>query len=201
MFDLIVGFISESAYFGVFALMALENILPPIPSELIMPMAGFSAAQGSLNLAGVLAAGTAGSVIGTLPWYYAGRMYGMARLKNLAAEHGRWLTLGPGEIEKAMTAFQRHGRKAVFFGRLVPSIRTLISVPAGIANMPLPQYLLYSSLGSLIWTGLLAALGFALQSQYDLLAHYLGPVSEAIVATIAVLYLYRVANYRPKKAG
>jgi membrane protein DedA with SNARE-associated domain len=200
MFESIVQFMSESGYFGVFALMALENIFPPIPSEMIMPLAGFTAARGELNIVAVLIAGTAGSVIGTLPWYYAGRLYGKERLKSLASRHGRWLTVAPHDIENALSVFQRHGRKAVFFGRLVPAIRTLISVPAGIAKMPLVQYLLYSTAGSLVWTGLLTAAGYLLQSQYELVARYLDPVSKGVVAIIVAVYLYRVLTYRTAKA-
>ena len=124
MFDFIVGFITESGYIGIFGLMALENIFPPIPSEMIMPLAGFTVARGDLNLAGVLLAGTAGSVAGALPWYYAGKMYGQERLKQVAARHGRWVTVSPKEIDGALAAFDKHGRKAVFLGRLAPALRT-----------------------------------------------------------------------------
>jgi membrane protein DedA with SNARE-associated domain len=199
MFDWIVDFMSSSGYLGVFALMALENIFPPIPSEMIMPLAGFSAARGELNVVVLLIAGTAGSVIGTLPWYYAGRLWGKERLKKLANRHGRWLTVAPDDIEKALTVFHRHGRKAVFFGRLVPAIRTLISVPAGIAEMPFMQYLVYSTVGSLIWTGLLIAAGFLLEAQYELVAKYVNLVSKTIVGLIVAFYLYRVVTHRPEK--
>jgi membrane protein DedA with SNARE-associated domain len=196
MFEFIVQFISQSGYFGVFALMAIENIFPPIPSEMIMPLAGFTAARGDLNVVAVLVAGTAGSVVGTLPWYYAGKFLGKERLKHLASRHGRWLTVSPNDIEKALHTFNRHGRKAVFFGRLVPAIRTLISVPAGIADMPLLQFLTYSIAGSVIWTGLLTAAGFMLQEQYRLVADYVDPVSKAIVGAIIAAYLYRLVTHR-----
>jgi membrane protein DedA with SNARE-associated domain len=200
MFEHIVQFLSQSGYFGVFALMALENIFPPIPSEMIMPMAGFAAARGELNIVAVLIAGVAGSVVGTLPWYYAGHYYGKERLKTMASRHGRWLTVGPDDIEKALDAFQKHGRKAVFFGRLVPAIRTLISVPAGIGKMSMVKYLLYSTAGSLIWTGLLAAAGYLLQAEYQLVAKYVDPVSKMIVGIIVAFYLYRVVTYRSEKS-
>ncbi|MET0963752.1 MAG: DedA family protein [Noviherbaspirillum sp.] len=200
MFDFIVEFMSRYGYLGVFALMALENIFPPIPSEMIMPLAGFTAARGELNVLVLLIAGTAGSVIGTLPWYYAGRICGKERLRKLANRHGRLLTVSPDDLDGALNTFQRHGRKAVFFGRLVPAIRTLISVPAGIAEMPLAQYLVYSTAGSLIWTGLLVAAGFLLQAQYELVGKYVDPVSKAIVGAIVAFYLYRVATFKPEKA-
>jgi membrane protein DedA with SNARE-associated domain len=199
MFEFIVQFMSQSGYIGVFALMALENIFPPIPSEMIMPLAGFSAARGDMNVVGVLIAGTAGSILGTLPWYYAGKLLGKERLKRLANRHGRWLTVSADDIEKALTTFHRHGRKAVFFGRLVPAIRTLISVPAGIADMHILQFLTYSIAGSVIWTGLLTAAGFMLEAQYTLVAEYVDPVSKAIVGLIVAAYLYRLVTHRSSK--
>jgi membrane protein DedA with SNARE-associated domain len=200
MFDLIVRFIADYGYVAIFALMAIENIFPPIPSELIMPLAGFTAASGKLNLAAVLIAGTAGSVAGTAPWYYAGRYYGRGRLRKLAEEHGRWLTVKPGDIDRALDAFERHGRKAVLFGRLVPAVRTLISVPAGIAGMSLRRYLLYSAIGSLLWTSLLAGAGYVLEANYEAVANYVNPVSKAIVGILAATYLYRLATYRKETA-
>lgn len=196
MFDLIVRFIADYGYFAVFALMAAENIFPPIPSELIMPLAGFTAASGRLDLPAVLLAGAAGSVAGTAPWYYAGRIYGQGRLRQLAERHGRWLTVKAEDIDTALSAFRRHGRKAVLFGRLVPAVRTLISVPAGIAEMTLTRYLIYSALGSLLWASLLAGAGYVLEAQYDSVARYVDPVSKAIVGLLAATYLYRLATYR-----
>ena len=159
MFEFITEFMQKSGYLGVFALMALENIFPPIPSELIMPFAGFVAARGDLNVVGVLLAGTAGSVAGALPWYYAGKVYGKERLEAFADKHARWMTVTHGDIDHAMDAFERHGKKVVLLGRLIPAIRTLISVPAGLAKMSMGQFLLFSTIGSLIWTGILTGAG------------------------------------------
>ena len=170
MFDFITEFMQSGGYLAVFALMALENIFPPIPSELIMPFAGFVAARGDLNVVGVLIAGTAGSVAGALPWYYAGKVYGKERLEKFADKHARWMTVTHGDIEHAMESFEKHGRKVVLFGRLIPAIRTLISVPAGLACMPMGQFLLYSTVGSLVWTGILTGAGYMLESQYERVA-------------------------------
>ena len=200
MFDFIVGFITDHGYLAIFALMAAENLFPPIPSELIMPLAGFTAASGELSLFAVLFAGAAGSVAGSAPWYYAGRLYGRQRLRTLASNHGRWLTVKPDDIDKALQAFERHGRKAVLFGRLVPAVRTLISVPAGIAEMSLLRYLVYSSIGSLIWASLLAGAGYLLEAQYDTVARYLDPVSKAIIGFLTATYLYRLATYKKENA-
>jgi membrane protein DedA with SNARE-associated domain len=196
MFDWITGFVARSGYLGVFLLMLAENVVPPIPSELIMPLAGFTAAQGKLSIVLVAVAGTAGSILGALLWYYAGRWLGADRLKRLAARHGRWLTVHPDDVDRARAWFDRHGRKAIFFGRLVPAVRTLISVPAGISGMPLPSFLAWTALGSGIWTGLLAAAGYVLQSQYRLVADYLNPVSTIVVVLMVAWYLYRVVTFR-----
>ena len=197
MFEFITSFLEKSGYLGVFALMALENIFPPIPSEMIMPFAGFVVARGQLSLAGVLIAGTAGSVFGSLPWYYAAKFYGCERLKKLADRKGRWLTVNSADIDAALQAFRKHGRKAVLFGRLVPAVRTLISVPAGLGNMSLGQFLLYSSIGSLAWTGLLTGAGFLLEDKYSQVAAYVDPVSKTVLGALLAWYLYRVVTYRP----
>lgn len=196
MFDKIVDIVSGFGYVGVFMLMLLENIFPPIPSELIMPLAGFVAARGELNFAGVIVAGTAGSVIGALPWYYAGAKLGQARMKKLAARWGHWLTLSPEDVDKASGWFERHGKGAVFFGRLIPAVRTLISVPAGIAGMTMSRFLMYSTLGSLIWTALLATAGFLLESQYEKVAEYVDPVSKAVIVAMVLFYVYRLVRQR-----
>lgn len=200
MFDFITDFLQSGGYFAVFALMALENIFPPIPSELIMPFAGFVAARGDLNVIGVLVAGTAGSVAGALPWYYAGKVYGKERLEQLADRHARWLTVTHGDIEHSMDAFEKHGRKVVLLGRLIPAIRTLISVPAGLARMPMGQFLLYSTAGSLLWTAVLTGAGYLLESQYDRVSQYVDPVSKAVLIGLLGWYLYRVATFKSEKA-
>lgn len=198
MFEFITEFMQKSGYLGVFALMALENIFPPIPSELIMPFAGFVAARGDLNVIGVLVAGTAGSVAGALPWYYAGKVYGKERLEQFADRHARWMTVTHGDIEHAMEAFEKHGRKIVLLGRLIPAIRTLISVPAGLACMSMGQFLLYSTIGSLIWTSILTAAGYLLESQYERVADYVDPVSKAVLIGLLGWYLYRVATFKKR---
>lgn len=196
MFDKIVEIVSAFGYIGVFLLMLLENIFPPIPSELIMPLAGFVAARGDLNFIGVILVGTAGSVVGALPWYYAGAKLGQERMKRLAKRWGHWLTLSPEDVDKASGWFDRHGKGAVFFGRLIPAVRTLISVPAGIAGMSMTKFLIYSTLGSLIWTALLALAGFVLESQYEKVSQYLDPVSTGVVVLMVLYYLYRLIRQR-----
>jgi membrane protein DedA with SNARE-associated domain len=200
MFEFITNFLETSGYIGVFLLMALENIFPPIPSELIMPFAGFVAARGELNVVGVLVAGTAGSIAGALPWYWGARKYGKERLKAFADRHARWMTVGSEDIDKAIAAFDRHGRSVVLFGRLIPAIRTLISVPAGLACMSWGQFLLYSTGGSLAWTGILTGAGYLLESNYEQVGKYIDPISKGIFGILLAWYVYRVITHRPAKA-
>jgi membrane protein DedA with SNARE-associated domain/uncharacterized membrane protein YkvA (DUF1232 family) len=192
LFDWITQIISEYGYPGIVLLMLGENVFPPIPSELIMPLAGFVAAQGQLNPVLVVLAGTLGSVLGALPWYYAGSWLGEARMCALAARHGRWLTLDDKDVGKAIRWFERHGRMAVLVGRLIPTVRTLISLPAGMARMPLAPFLLFSSLGSLLWTAALAAAGYVLDSNYGLVGDYLDRASRIIIGLIVLTYLWRL---------
>jgi membrane protein DedA with SNARE-associated domain len=163
LFDWLTSVISDGDYVGILLLMLAENLFPPIPSELIMPLAGFVAAKGELNIGLVMLAGVLASMLGALPWYYAGHSVGEARMRAFAARHGRWLTLDENEIDKAIDWFEKHGRIAVLLARLVPTVRTLISLPACIARMPLAPFLIYSAIGTTLWTGLLAASGFWLQ--------------------------------------
>ncbi len=194
MFDWITGVISASGYLGIVFLMFAENVFPPIPSELIMPLAGFVAAQGQLNAVLVVLAGTLGSLLGALPWYYAGVLVGRERMCALAARHGRWLTMDEKELGSAIDWFERHGGKAVLIGRLVPAVRTLISVPAGMARMPLPQFLAYTTIGTAVWTVALTASGFLLKENYRLVGDYLDRASKIIIGLIVLTYVYRLLS-------
>jgi len=181
--------------------MFLENVFPPIPSELIMPLAGFTSTQGRLSWAGVTLAGTIGSVLGALPLYYAGRIAGEERLKAWADRYGKWLTVSGADIEKARQWFERHGGMAVFFGRLVPGVRSLISIPAGMSAMPLPLFLLYSALGAGLWSGILAALGLLLGKNYRKVDQYLGPVAYVVLAALLVAFAVWVARRKKAQAA
>lgn len=197
MFDWVISTIESWGYIGVFALMVGENVFPPIPSEVIMPLAGFLAGNGTLSLTLTIAIGTLGSVLGTLMWYYVGLWYGEERLKRFAARHGRLLTVSPSDIDAARDWFQRHGTMAVFFGRMIPAIRTLISVPAGLARMPMWQFLAYTTVGSALWTGVLTFAGLMLHENYALVADYVDPLSKLVVVTVVGVYLYRVITWKP----
>jgi membrane protein DedA with SNARE-associated domain len=195
MFDIIVRLIIHVGYWGVFVLMFGENVFPPIPSELIMPLAGFSAARGQMNLWLVIAAGTAGSVLGAFFWYWVGRWVGRDRVRELASRHGRWLTLCPEDFDKANAYFDRHRGPAVMLGRMVPGVRTLISVPAGVAGMAVVPFLFYSTIGSLFWTALLGGAGYLLKEQYTLVEKWVNPVANVVVGVLLIVYVYRVVTF------
>ena len=196
MFDWITALIAHTGYFGIALLMLAENVFPPIPSELIMPMAGFTAARGELSLVGVLLAGTAGSLAGALVWYEIGRRVGLRHLRQWAGRHGRWLTMSPEELDQAVDWFRRHAGAAVLVGRLIPAVRTLISVPAGVAEMNLGSFLAWTAGGTALWTTLLVAAGYLLEGGYEQVSAWVNPVSNVVVSLIVLGYVYRVATFR-----
>jgi membrane protein DedA with SNARE-associated domain len=195
MFDWIVRWVESGGYPAIALLMLLENVFPPIPSELIMPLAGFAAAKGTLNIVGVVIAGTAGSLAGALFWFWVGYAIGPARLRTFSQRYGRWLTLDASDIDRARSFFDRHRGSALLFGRLIPTVRTLISVPAGINRVPLLIFLAWSGLGTALWTTFLAGAGYLLQAQYERVSGWLNPVSNLVIATLAIWYLYRVITF------
>ena len=195
----IESMVETSGVFGIALLMFLENVFPPIPSELIMPLAGYTAAQGSANIVLVILAGSIGSLAGAYLWFVVGHWIGEERLKRLADRYGRWMTVTRDDIDKADDWFDQHGHKAVLIGRLIPTIRTLISVPAGLSEMHWQTFLLYSAIGTVAWTALLALLGYWLGSAYEQVSTWLDPISLAILGLIVAIYLWRVITFKPSK--
>jgi membrane protein DedA with SNARE-associated domain len=196
MFSWISAIILHGGLVGVFLLMTAENVFPPLPSELIMPMAGFVAASGGLNPLGVVLAGTFGSAIGAVAWYLIGRWIGLDRLKAWSERHGRWLTLSPAEISRAAASFKRRGVVAVLIGRTLPGVRGVICIPAGMARMPFAPFLAASTLGSLIWSMILTAAGYALKSNYGAVAHWLDPVTDGFLIVCLLVYAWRVITFK-----
>ncbi|NBC65749.1 MAG: DedA family protein [Bacteroidetes bacterium] len=194
MFNWVKNIIESIGYPGIALLMILENIFPPIPSEVIMPFAGFVTEQGELNLFGVIAAGTIGSVLGTLPFYYLGLKIGEEQIKSWAQKYGRWIMLNPKDIDRATRWFERHDASAVFLCRLIPGIRTLISIPAGVARMNFFSFLTLSVAGTTIWIGLLTYLGQILGRNYDRVQDYLDPVGYAVLGIIVISYIYHIVK-------
>ena len=176
--------VDSMSYWGVALFMFLENIFPPIPSEVVMPSAGFAARQGAISVWGVWLAGSLGSLLGVLPWYFLAKWVGTERLKQWAEAYGKWLTIRRRDIERADAWFDRYDARAVFFGRLVPGIRTLISIPAGFAEMPLPRFVLYSAAGTALWTAALTAIGWWAGENYHTITRYIGWIAAAVVIVL-----------------
>jgi membrane protein DedA with SNARE-associated domain len=177
---------------GVALLVALESIVPPIPSEVVLAMAGYLAAEGRFNVVLIVLAATAGSLLGALVLYWLGAALGEERLK-------RWLDHIPlvdrDDLEKADRWFERHGRWAVLFGRVVPVVRSLVSVPAGANRMPLGEFVLLTTLGSGVWNALIVGLGFALGTRWQQVDRYSHWFNYAIFAVFAVM----IASWVVKK--
>ena len=201
MIDLFEKALNSAGYGGVVLLMFIENIFPAIPSEVVMPFCGFVAARGDLGLPGVIAASVLGSMIGQMPWYYGGRWLGRRRVESLTERYGRWVTVTPHELQRVFAWFDRHGRKSVFFGRMIPAIRAVISLPAGVANMPLGTFLMFSVVGTTIWMGGLAYAGYVLGHNYEEVARYTKPLTKLVVAAVVTIYFVRLGlSFRKPKA-
>lgn len=181
--------IESLGYIGVTLLIVLENIFPPIPSEAILPLAGFLAGQGRMWLPAVILAATLGAVVGALILYFAGGWFGDARLRWLIRRYGRWFAVTENDLDKANEWFDRHGGKAVMICRMVPIVRSLVSIPAGLRRMNLLAFILYTAIGSGLWNSILILAGWWLGDNWEEVGHYVDyleyPVIIAIVAGLA----------------
>ncbi len=196
MSDWIVRLIEQTGYLGVAFLMLLETVFPPIPSEIIMSIAGVAAGQGKLSLGWVIAAGTTGAMLGNILWYLAARALGILRLKPIILRWGRWITMSWGDVQKAERWFAQHGTFFVFLGRMLPTVRSLVSVPAGLLKMRFKSFFIASTVGTAGWTAMLAFAGYKLGEQYEDINEILGPASSAIMVVLVGAYLYRVWTHR-----
>lgn len=197
MSDWIVDLVRQSGYLGVAFLMFLETMFPPIPSEVIMPIAGVEAGKGNLNIYGVIASGTAGAMLGNILWYLMARVLGIIRLKPFVDRYGRWLTMDWAEVERAQKWFDRTGLFFVFIGRMLPTVRSLVSVPAGLLKMRFRSFFIASTIGTAGWTAILAVAGFQLGQNYGEIDEIIGPASTAILVIMAAGYVWRVIRWKP----
>ncbi|NNM76045.1 DedA family protein [Sphingomonas sp. ID1715] len=198
MTDFILKLITGGGYFGIFALMVLENVFPPIPSEVIMGLGGIAVARGQMDFLTLVLVGTAGTLLGNYFWYWIGWRIGYQRFRPFVERHGRWLTLDWHEVERLHRFFVSHGHWVIFVFRFMPTGRTLISLPAGLTCMPHWKFVIWTFAGSAVWNAVLTGAGVYLGSNFERLQDYVGPVALAVMALMIGWYLYRVATWRPR---
>ena len=196
MSDWIVRLIEQSGYLGVGFLMFLETLFPPIPSEVIMPIAGMAAAEKQMSLGLAIAAGTAGAMLGNIVWYLAARALGHDRLKPFVQRHGKWLTISWNDVDKAHRWFDSHGIGFVLIGRLIPTVRSLVSIPAGLLDMRFRNFVIASTIGTALWTTILAGAGFRLRENFRDIDQFIGPVSNAVLIGLALIYVWRLVKHK-----
>ncbi len=197
MTNWVLHLIDAGGYWGIFLLMVLENVFPPIPSELIMGIGGIRVGQGRMDMAPLLLAGTCGTTIGNYVWYLIGWKLGFTRLKPLIDRFGRWATLEWRDVEALNRLFARRGDAIVFIFRFMPALRTMVSLPAGLFRMGHIRFLLWTAAGALIWNVILAYAGYVLGANFKEIDKYIGPAATVTVALAVIFYLYRLITWRP----
>jgi len=194
----LIHWLNAGGYWTIAALMALENIIPPIPSELIMGIGGIRVAQGRMEIVPLMIAGTLGSTAGNYAWFLVGRHFGVERLEGFVRRHGRWLTVEWADVQWMNRKFLKHGAWIVFVIRFMPVGRTIVSLPAGLFGMGHVRFLLWTAAGVAIWNGLLVWAGYALGANFREIDAYIGPVTGVIVVVIAVLFVGRLVLRKPE---
>ena len=190
MSEWIINIMEQLGYLGIALLMFLDNVFPPIPSEVIMPSAGFTAAQGQLSLIGVIVAGSLGSLIAAATLYWIGRKISHDALFRWVNQYGKYLFIKTDDVKKALDWFEKYGHRVVFFGRMIPAVRSLISIPAGMSHMPFWKFMTYSALGTVIWTTFLATVGYYFGNNTALMQQIFSNVGYMIVAIVALFVVY-----------
>jgi membrane protein DedA with SNARE-associated domain len=175
--------------------MFVENVFPPIPSELVMPFAGFLVGRGEMSFVGVWLAGVIGSVLGALILYFIGMWAGDTLVRGFLRRYGKWFTTSEADYDRALRFFERYGSAVVFFGRLIPIVRSLISLPAGADHMPLPRFLLFTALGSAIWSGALAYAGVVLGENWEQVIEFVDDYQSLTIVVLAVIAVLLVGAF------
>ena len=174
--DIIIKTVEENSSFAYLVIgfaMFLENIIPPIPSEIIMPLGGYFVYQGSLNFYILVLFGTVGTLLGSFPWYFLGKSLNEQKISKFLDNKGKFLGITSNDLSKSRLWFDKYGTLLVFWGRLIPGIRTLISVPAGIELMPIGTFLIWTTLGTAIWVTILTTAGYLLGENYQNITLYI----------------------------
>ncbi len=196
MDDWIIRLVADGGYWGVALLMFLETVFPPVPSEVIMTVAGVSSARGNMHFGGVVASGTAGAMLGNYLWFLLARRFGKARLQRFLERHGRWLTLHWTDVERGQLLFKKHGSVIILIARMLPTFRSLISIPAGLFKMSHRRFLVFSTIGTAGWSAALAGAGYVLGLQFADVEKILGPLSTGIIVLIIIGYLWRLLKWK-----
>jgi len=191
----IVEFMEKFGYFGILILIAVENLFPPIPSEVILTFGGFMTTRTDLTPFGVIIIATLGSLIGAIILYYIGRILGVERLEKIIDRWGKVLRVKKEDIHRADSWFDKHGNKAVFFCRMIPLIRSLISIPAGMSGMKLTPFLFYTTIGTLIWNTILVMLGSTLGDRWEDIVEFTDVYSNIVYAIIAIIAVIVIVIY------
>lgn len=199
MEDWIIRLVEWAGYWGVAMLMLIETVFPPVPSEVIMTVAGVSASRGHMTLAGTIAAGTAGAMLGNWFWYWLAIKFGEKRMNIFIDRYSRWLTLDWEEVERGHALFRKHGSIIVLVARMIPTLRSLISIPAGLFQMSLRRFLIFSTIGTAGWSAALAGAGYFLGSQFADVEKWLGPLSTLVIVAIIGTYIWRLLSWKPKR--
>lgn len=198
MGEFIVDTIARGGYLGIFALMVLENVFPPVPSEVIMGIGGILVARGEMQFWPLLVIGTLGTTAGNYFWYWLGDRFGYRRLEPFVQRWGRWLTLEWEDVERAILFFHKYGDWVIFLLRFSPFLRTIISLPAGLAHMRIGRFLFFTFTGSLIWNAALITGGQWLSRWLERSQDVLGWGIIALSALAIIAYLWRVLTWKPR---
>ena len=207
MQEFILAIMEQFGYIGVFLLIAIENIFPPIPSEVILLFGGFMTTYTKLNIVIMIIAATLGSILGAIVLYYIGKIFNKDRLKKIiSGKIGKILRLKNSDIDKADKWFDTKGNKTVFFCRFIPIVRSLISIPAGMSEMPMGKFLVYTTLGSLIWNTVLVVIGSIVGENWTSILTIFDTYSSIVVVVIAIIfvicvYLFYRNRLNNKKKG
>ena len=200
MQEMVIEIMNNFGYLGVFLLIAIENIFPPIPSEVILLFGGFMTTFSDMNIVGVIIASTLGSVLGAIILYYIGKILNKDRLKKIiTSKPGKILRLKPEDIDKADEWFDTKGNKTVFFCRFVPIIRSLISIPAGMSEMPMKKFLLYTAAGSLIWNAALTIAGSIVGENWTSIVDIMDQYSHIILVLLIILFIIAIIIFYKKR--
>ena len=198
MTEWILHFIEQGGYWGIALLMFIENVFPPIPSEVIMGLGGIAVARGTMEFLPLLIVGTVGSTLGNYVWFLVGDRLGYERLRPLVARWGRWMTLEWEDIEQASAFFRRRGQWVVFLMRFSPFLRTMISLPAGLAHMRHETFLAYTFFGAAIWNAGLILGGHWLSRYFVEAQDWLNVLIIASIGIAVAAYLWRVITWKPR---